>query len=72
MSLFLEMLNESNDRCPRIKSETFNIVNIGEYFRHIDIFKQYLKKSKSLNFVRFPFLLDLDFKYKLLQIESIY
>ena len=41
---------------------------MGEYFRPIDTFKLYLKKAKPLNFIRFPFVLDLDYKYKLLQI----
>lgn len=43
-----------------------------EYFRPVDTFKLYLKKTKPLNFTRFPFLLDLDYKYKLMQIESIF
>lgn len=66
--MFLEMLNESNLRHPRIKAEKFNKPNMSDYFRPIDTFKLYLKKTKPLNFIRFPFILDLDYKYKLLQI----
>lgn len=34
--------------------------------------KIYLNKLQNFNFINYPFLLTFDYKYKLIQIESIY
>lgn len=66
------MLNASNRRFRRISSGRFEMKRLSDFFRPVDIYKLNLNKIKELNFIRFPFLLSLDFKYKLLQVESVY
>lgn len=68
---FMSILYNSNQRLPRLLDEHFVMKNIGKYFEPIYIFKDYLsKKEESL--IKYPFLFELDFKYDLLRIESIY
>lgn len=38
----------------------------------VEQFKLYLLKEKEFNFIGYPFLLGFDYKYKVIQIESIY
>lgn len=46
--------------------------NLGEYFKPLEAFKMMLTNQKKLNLLQYTFLFDLDYKYRLLQIESIY
>ena len=43
-----------------------------ENMEPVEQFKLYLKKAQFFNFVNYPFLLGFDYKYKIMQIESIY
>lgn len=36
------------------------------------MFKNFITKSPDFNFVNYPFLLDFEYKYKLMEIESVY
>lgn len=65
---FLAILYQSNKKIPRILDEHFKLNNLAQYLQPLEIFKVYLNQGKFCNFVRFPFLLQLDYKYKLLQI----
>jgi hypothetical protein len=38
----------------------------------VEVYKIYLNKLPNFNFVNYSFLLSFDYKYKLIQIESIY
>lgn len=65
---FLQILYESNSRKPRIQSDHFVIKKLDELYKQVESFKKYLNKSKTLNFINYPFVLGLDYKYRLLQI----
>ena len=56
----------------RIQIEHFVKTNLNEHVKPIDVFKISLRKEKRLNLIQYPFLFDLDYKYRLLQIESIF
>lgn len=69
---FLKMLWKSNSQQKRISSHKFICENVEKYFEPAFVFQQYLSKKEELNFINYPFLLNLNFKYKLLQYESFY
>jgi ubiquitin-protein ligase E3 A len=69
---YLSLLYQSNKSRQRVASSEFNSAFLASFFEPVEAFRIYLSKSGSFNFVNFPFLLGFDYKYKLMQIESIY
>lgn len=69
---FMNLLHRSNKEVPRLHISEFNSEFLVSFFQPVEQFKIYLSKSQEFNFVNYPFLLDFDYKYKLMQIESIY
>lgn len=43
-----------------------------KYFSHGDQFNLHIRKIRLLNFIEYPFLLDLTYKDKLLELENHY
>lgn len=68
---FLKLLNASNKITPIVPNSEFNWIFLTKFFEPIEAFKIYLKKASYFNFILYPFLLDFDYKYKIMQIESI-
>lgn len=68
----MSILNESNKSRHRLPIAEFNSSFISAFFEPVEAFRIYLSKSPNFNFVNYPFLLSFDYKYKLMQIESIY
>ena len=69
---FLKLLYQSNISKPRLTIKQFNSPFLTNFFPHVEIFRNYITKSADFNFVCYPFLFDFEYKYKLMQIESIY
>lgn len=67
---YMGVLAASNEGKGRVRQEVFEWGSLREYVSYEQAFKVYYKSGHFLNVTRFPFLLDLDFKYRLLQIES--
>jgi hypothetical protein len=69
---FLFLLYSSNCNKHRLPLAEFNSKYIASAFEPVDTFRMYLSKSANFNFINYPFLLPFDYKYKLMQIESLY
>lgn len=76
----MHLLFLSNKEKQRLNIKEFNNNFLTKFFQPIEQFKIYLESKTSqnnypdfnFNFIKYPFLLDFDYKYKLIQIESIY
>lgn len=68
----LSLLSRSNQMLPRIQSEHFLNYDVMRYFSHSDQFNLHIRQIFLLNFIRYPFLLDLKYKNTLLSIENTY
>ena len=65
---YLKLLYESNKKKIKIPNVDFNSKFFDTFFEPVEAFKIYLTKSPNFNFINFPFLLNFDYKYKLIQI----
>ena len=66
----LELLYRSHENRHRINIDLFRNSQVMECFDPAEQFKLNYKGIRILNFMDFPFLLSLDYKNKLLQIET--
>jgi hypothetical protein len=71
-SNFMKMLYASNKSKKRMEVSEFNNSLATKMFEPVEQYKRVLVKAWEFNMVNYPFLLDFDYKYKLMQIESIY
>lgn len=60
----------SNDLTKRLPIEVFRNTEVMKHFSHQDQFKLFKNKTKILNFIQYPFLFDIHYKLKLLEIEN--
>lgn len=68
----ISLFSRSNQIFPRIQDEHFLNPDVMKYFSHEDQFNLHIRKINLLNFIRYPFLLDLKYKNTLLAIENNY
>lgn len=68
----LALFSRSNRISKRIESEHFRNYDVMKYFNHGDQFNLHIRRIKLLNFIEYPFLLDLPYKDRLLEIENHY
>lgn len=68
MCKFLEWIYVPTQRMKRLPPETFVLKGLADFFSPGEQFKISLFKSDMLNFMKYPFLLDFDYKFNLLQI----
>lgn len=66
----LELLFRSNCMKKRTDHSNFQNAQLTEHFDPLMQVKLNMRKIVRLNFVRFPFLFDLDYKNKLIEYES--
>jgi hypothetical protein len=64
------LLSRGNEAKHRISIDLFRNSEVMEFFDPAEQFKLNYKGIRILNFMDFPFLLSLDYKNKLLQIET--
>jgi hypothetical protein len=55
-----------------METAEFNNSFATKMFEPVEQYKRVLVKAWEFNMVNYPFLLDFEYKYKLMQIESIY
>lgn len=68
MCKFLEWIYVSSQKMKKLPPEIFVLKGLGEFFNPAQQFKIALLKGDMLNFMKYPFLLDFDYKFNLLQI----
>lgn len=69
---YMKLLYESNKKKPKVPFSAFNNAFLCSFFEPVEMLKIYFNKLQNFNFINYPFLLTFDYKYKLIQIESIY
>lgn len=69
---FMEILHISNKNKPRVALKEFNNAFLTNFFQPVEQIKIYINKDQYFNFIKYSFLLNFEYKYKLIQIESVY